>query len=589
MQTANDQELIGTYVANPLDGITTQRLQYSEEVFVDFMSTIGVAETESSFRDALVVCQSQFAMLPADKQWFKRVFIFSTNDSPSKERPDELQSVRSVMKEMVSKEVEFEVFPLVFDKNKFSYSVFYSEFISSEIDEINYDQLEPAQKLEELNVRIKRKENKKRPLTRIDFQIDGVNKIGVKLYSLIKKFKKPGMITTDKQGIFLRRLIKTVSAETGREIEQEKVGTYWQLGDEKVNIDQTEIARLKNMCDISFVLIGFKPRTFLDVTHNIRESIFVVPDDERVTNSSVFSDALIREMIKKDQIAIVKVRLSKAASMRFGALLPQLESNQKGAEFVPNGFHLIILPWENEFREPEIESTGDVDLRPDEICVAQELVDSLTVENFDFRNFENPNIQRFFKIVQGLSLGLNEVIPPEDVLEPDYDQLDAKIDVLRRFNMCFFGQEEIDCNLNVKKRSNKTTKFKTENEEEEVKTEQRKKKIHKAEKEIKESTAKRTKKVKTDTENIPSKKDIESEPKVTEQDENGIFHDDNVETGNSDGQEPCLTTTVKLGNGMSLTVNQLKAVAVKHGIAIKKNFSKSAIHETIVEWLNGKK
>lgn len=563
-------------------------MRHSEEVFVDFASTIGIAENESSFNDALVVCQSQFATLPADKQWFKRVFIFSTNDTPSKDRPEELELVRALMKEMVSNEVEFEVFPLVFDKNKFSYSAFYSQFISSEVDEINFDQLEPAQKLEELNVRIKRKENKKRPLTRIDLQIDGVNKIGVKLYSLIKKFKKPGMITTDKEGIFLRRLIKTVNAETGREVEPEKVETYWQLGDEKVKIDQTEIATLKNVCDISFALIGFKPRAFLDVTHNIRESIFIVPDDERVTNSSVFSDALIREMIKKDQIAIVKVRLSKAASMRFGALLPQLENNQKGADFVPNGFHLIILPWENEFREPEIEDTGECELRTNELEIARELVESLTVENFDFRNFENPSIQRFFKIVQGLSLGLNEVTPPEDVLEPDYDQLDAKIDVLKRFNMCFFGKEEIDNESIPQKKKNKISKSKVEKKEEEPQTESRKKKIQKVEKETKDTATKRAKKTKAKAENTVSEALPESEPNVVEKSENDIFHDDNVETGNSDGQEPCLTATIKHGDGMSLTVNQLKAVAAQHGITLKKTASKSAIHETILEWLNGK-
>lgn len=71
-------------------------------------------------------------------------------------------------------------------------------------------------------------------------------------------------------------------------------------------------------------LMGFKPRSYLQVHHNIKHSTFVYPDEKRVQGSSQTMDALIHSMIEKDKIAIVRVQVRDNSSVRFCALLPSL-------------------------------------------------------------------------------------------------------------------------------------------------------------------------------------------------------------------------------------------------------------------------
>jgi ATP-dependent DNA helicase 2 subunit 1 len=52
--------------------------------------------------------------------------------------------------------------------------------------------------------------------------------------------------------------------------------------------------------------MGFKDRSFLKIYHNIKHSLFVFPDEKKAVGSSQCADALIKEMIKHDKIAIVK-------------------------------------------------------------------------------------------------------------------------------------------------------------------------------------------------------------------------------------------------------------------------------------------
>jgi ATP-dependent DNA helicase 2 subunit 1 len=53
-------------------------------------------------------------------------------------------------------------------------------------------------------------------------------------------------------------------------------------------------------------LMGFKDKSYLKVYHNIKHSYFIFPDETKTTGASQCSDALIKEMIRLDKIAIVK-------------------------------------------------------------------------------------------------------------------------------------------------------------------------------------------------------------------------------------------------------------------------------------------
>ena len=70
--------------------------------------------------------------------------------------------------------------------------------------------------------------------------------------------------------------------------------------------------------------MGFKPRKSLKVFHNIKHSMFIFPDEGRVTGSQKVTDALIKEMKEQDKIAIVRFIPRENSPVRFCALLPQV-------------------------------------------------------------------------------------------------------------------------------------------------------------------------------------------------------------------------------------------------------------------------
>ena len=155
--------------------------------------------------------------------------------------------------------------------------------------------------------------------------------------------------------------------------------------------------------------MGFKPRTYLKVHHNIKHSYFIYPDEKRVTGSSQVIDALVKEMIKDDKIAIVRFIPRDNSVVRFCALLPQEEKVDEEDGFqTPPGFQCIFLPFADDIRdlnqimeaagfeaegqnEEEEKSIFD-QLTKDEKNAAKLLVKNMTID-FNSRNFENPSVQ----------------------------------------------------------------------------------------------------------------------------------------------------------------------------------------------------
>ena len=90
-------------------------------------------------------------------------------------------------------------------------------------------------------------------------------------------------------------------------------------------ITPDEVKKIKKFDRVGMTLMGFKPRSYLKVYHNVKHSTFVFPDERKVLGSSQCADALIKEMIRKDKVAIVRVQARENTQVRFCALLPQDE------------------------------------------------------------------------------------------------------------------------------------------------------------------------------------------------------------------------------------------------------------------------
>lgn len=65
--------------------------------------------------------------------------------------------------------------------------------------------------------------------------------------------------------------------------------------------------KIKSLKKPGITLIGFKPKKLIKPYHNLRPSYFLYPDEEHVTGSCQFADALIEELVETEQIAIVSI------------------------------------------------------------------------------------------------------------------------------------------------------------------------------------------------------------------------------------------------------------------------------------------
>ena len=119
----------------------------------------------------------------------------------------------------------------------------------------------------------------------------------------------------------LKTTTKFVCEETGHSLYKNQIGHYFPLGGEKVKIESNEIKKIKNFNAAGMKLVGFKPNSYLKLFHNIKHSYFVYPDEKKTKGASQCSDALIKEMISQDKVAIVKFTPRENSQLRFCAMI----------------------------------------------------------------------------------------------------------------------------------------------------------------------------------------------------------------------------------------------------------------------------
>lgn len=123
----------------------------------------------------------------------------------------------------------------------------------------------------------------------------------------------------------LKTTTKFVCEETGHSLYKNQIGTFFPLGGEKIRLEQEEMKKVKNFSSPGMKLMGFKPKSFLKIYHNIKHSYFMYPDEKRTKGASACVDALIKEMISGEKIAIVKFTPRENSQVRFCAMVAQDE------------------------------------------------------------------------------------------------------------------------------------------------------------------------------------------------------------------------------------------------------------------------
>jgi ATP-dependent DNA helicase 2 subunit 1 len=144
-------------------------------------------------------------------------------------------------------------------------------------------------------------------------------------------------------------------------------------------------------------------------------------------------DSLIKVMATKELMAIVKFIPKKGSQLRICALLPQKESYDEDHFQTPPGFNLIFLPYSEDI----VNFTGDkttaqpADISKELAHMCKLLINNLTINDFDVRNFDSPSLQKFYAHLQAHALGEKEVDEPADLLKQDEDAMLKCLDIIQ--------------------------------------------------------------------------------------------------------------------------------------------------------------
>ena len=405
------------------------------EEFPSIAATTTTNSVSNSYlSNALWICHSMLKNYEK-KNYNRRIFLFTDNDNPLHDQINERNIIYQRAKDMLDSDIIIELFPMNFNGG-FDLHKFYDgilPYIERNDEERNADNIlsfeQCEDRLRELTKRIRQKEFKKRTLGKCPFYLTSNTKIYLNLYSFIKKANKGRVFNIDARNNKILTTVNQITCkDTGSTLYPGQIGTYQLYGNQKVIFTKDEMAKIKSLDEPGIKLMGFKSINSIKPYYNVRESVFLYPNEQLSNGASQLCDALIKQLSNKNKCAIVKFVGRGSSNIKLCALIPQLESLDEDFFQTPPGFNMVFLPYADDIRSSEDilsklpENVNDIN--DEQRNHARKLIKKMNI-SFDCRNFENVTLQKFYATLQALALEETEVEEVDDFINPDNNALET--------------------------------------------------------------------------------------------------------------------------------------------------------------------
>ncbi|KAF9374594.1 X-ray repair cross-complementing protein 6 [Podila verticillata] len=437
-KNANNFENI--YVLQDLDAPDVHKILQLESIeneSFNFDEEIGTSNGKYTLGEMFWTATNLFGA-SAQKVGSKRVFLFTNEDDPH--RGD--IGLRSASKVRAKDLQEFGILVDLFDIDKpgekFDRTLFYQDLLLHDTDE-NEDagtqQEKATANLGELLQRVQRKEHKKRVSGYLPFKLAPGLEIGVKTFNLVISQGKGMHRNVYTLGDTVRE-VQTVTtyicADTTQFLMPSDLKYYWDFGQTKVIFSKDEVAAMKTFGPPGLALIGFKPKSAIHMHHNIEHALFLYPDEKSYQGSTAAFTSLLTAMAELDKVAICSFTARTNHTTRLVALVPQLEVIGAEGQEQPPGFQVYPLPWADDIRQMPMQSeyTPPTDL----VDAAKAIISKLNMKKgFNPLNYENPTLQKHFKVLQATALDRPDT-DIEDKTLPKTEQMHLRAgDYIRHF------------------------------------------------------------------------------------------------------------------------------------------------------------
>eukprot|EP01130_Rhizamoeba_saxonica_P004296 TRINITY_DN1757_c0_g1_i2.p1 TRINITY_DN1757_c0_g1~~TRINITY_DN1757_c0_g1_i2.p1 ORF type:complete len:584 (+),score=125.86 TRINITY_DN1757_c0_g1_i2:348-2099(+) len=435
----NPMDFNNIYVFQDLDVPDAQRILDLESILsCNVDKKFGILDHEIPLNEALWICSTMFSNC-SKKVGHRRIFLFTNEDNPNADNPDITRVNHQRAKDLSDIGIEIELFAMNKRGKKFDPTKFYSDIIHID-DEDDIGAYDASSKFDELNEKVRRKEFKKRTLSKCNIKL-GDTEFSVKRYNLLSAatFNKYVWLDslTDKP---IKTITKKVCEDTGSILRPHQTTYQYNFGGSKISISPNQLKQLKALYSPEIRIVGFKPLQSLKNHHNMKNPSFLYPDNFSIKGSATIFYSLLRKMAELGKMAIGRMTAKRNDSPTFVALLPQVEKVENGFQIEPPGFHVIYLPYSEDFRdlkfEPQKRATEE------QIDDMKKLVKSLRV-NFNSRNFPNPALQKHFSNLKSLALDRETEEDVEDMLKPDVDGMMKFENMINEVKSSFFPENYV--------------------------------------------------------------------------------------------------------------------------------------------------
>ncbi|KAM3591334.1 uncharacterized protein V6R79_000337 [Siganus canaliculatus] len=378
---------------------------------------------ETSLGDALWCCANLYSDIKL-RLSHKRLMIFTCRDEPHGGDSAKDRQARTKSSDLKETGVIIDLMHLV-KPGGFDVSLFYRDVISPPEDDSELGlQLKPCGKLEDLQKRVRAKEQKKRTMARLNLCLgEGVN-VAVGMYATAVLARKPPPIRLYRESNEpVRSKTRTFHTQTGSLLLPSEIKKAQVYGNKQIVMETDEVDAIKKFEDPGMHLIGFKPMERLKIHHHIRPSVFLYPEENDVKGSTCLVSALLTKCTEKNVFALCRCVPRRNYPPRFVALVPQQEVVDEGkVQITPPGFNVIYLPYADDIRTldpPQFPSASQIQVEK-----MKEIVSKL---RFKYRSdaFENPVIQQHFRSLEALALDMMAPEETEDLIMPKVEQINA--------------------------------------------------------------------------------------------------------------------------------------------------------------------
>ncbi|CAK6443970.1 unnamed protein product [Pipistrellus nathusii] len=388
-----------------------------------FQDLIGCG-CDYSLSEVLWVCANLFSDVQV-KMSHKRIMLFTNEDDPHGNDSAKASRARTKAGDLRDTGIFLDLMHLR-KRGGFDISLFYRDIISTAEDENLGVHFKESSKLEDLLRKVRAKETRKRPLSRLKFKLNKDIVFTVGIYNMVQKaFKPPPIRLYRETNEPVKTKTRTFNVNTGSLLLPSDTKRSQIYGSRQIVLEKEETEQLKRFDEPGLVLIGFKPLLMLKKHHYLRPSLFVYPEESLVNGSSTLFSALLTKCLEKEVVAVCRYTPRQNIPPYFVALMPQEEElDDQKIQVTPPGFHLVFLPYADDKRKVPFPEQAKAN--PEQVDKMKAIVQKL---RFKYRSdsFENPVLQQHFRNLEALALDLTEPERAEDLTLPKVEAMDERL------------------------------------------------------------------------------------------------------------------------------------------------------------------